>query len=574
MALRLRRGTNAQRLLITPTEGELVYTTDTKRLWVGDGSTVGGIVVNSGIAQSLNDLLDVDLTLPPLTGQILKFNGTAFVAAEEGAFTPGGDYHIDITNATDQIVVDSVTSNFYGTLNGNVIGNVTGDTDGTHIGSVEATDSTVLVNSTTKTLSTGILDISGFTVNSTSTALVFKHDNPAVTLNFIRTAPDGGFSAITTGISQGFLGPGESFRASRGTLAAPTILTVGDAIKIDVALGYDGVSIDGEGEPVYTLSSAIRHSVDYNVPAAAGEVPGSIQLLTFADSNPSAYKGLTIDSRGFTAINQPLEFFARAALDVNGSAVFDGEVEASAFKGSFFGDDSTVLVDGVNSILRTSTMSFSNSVIESSVPIRIQNTDPTRTTQIIRLCPDGDFVNITNGITQGFFGPGETFRSSRGTLSAPTAIQVGDTIKIDAALGYDGISLNGEGGPVYTLSSIILRSVDANAVVDEGEVPGSISLLTFTDGNPLNSKGVNIDSRGFTAINHAVGYAAEATLDINGFAKLAVLSVAPTSPVNGMVAVADGDSVSGWDPLGIGAPAKQQMVVYLGGSWRQIAVES
>jgi hypothetical protein len=42
MALRIRRGTNAQRLTITPEQGELVYTTDTKSLYVGDGVTVGG----------------------------------------------------------------------------------------------------------------------------------------------------------------------------------------------------------------------------------------------------------------------------------------------------------------------------------------------------------------------------------------------------------------------------------------------------------------------------------------------------------------------------------------------------
>ena len=32
MALRLRRGTDAERLLVTPLEGELVYTTDTKKI--------------------------------------------------------------------------------------------------------------------------------------------------------------------------------------------------------------------------------------------------------------------------------------------------------------------------------------------------------------------------------------------------------------------------------------------------------------------------------------------------------------------------------------------------------------
>ena len=46
MPLRLRRGTNAERTTITPIEGELLYTTDTKNLYVGDGTTVGGNRLN------------------------------------------------------------------------------------------------------------------------------------------------------------------------------------------------------------------------------------------------------------------------------------------------------------------------------------------------------------------------------------------------------------------------------------------------------------------------------------------------------------------------------------------------
>jgi len=41
--LKVRRGTDAQRQLITLDVGELGFTTDTNRLFVGDGATVGGI---------------------------------------------------------------------------------------------------------------------------------------------------------------------------------------------------------------------------------------------------------------------------------------------------------------------------------------------------------------------------------------------------------------------------------------------------------------------------------------------------------------------------------------------------
>lgn len=42
MSLKIRRGTNAERLTITPVEGELIYTTDTKNLYIGDGIIAGG----------------------------------------------------------------------------------------------------------------------------------------------------------------------------------------------------------------------------------------------------------------------------------------------------------------------------------------------------------------------------------------------------------------------------------------------------------------------------------------------------------------------------------------------------
>jgi hypothetical protein len=54
MALQVRRGTNAERLQITPAEGELIYTVDTKQLYVGDGTTAGG---NASIAGTIDSLL-------------------------------------------------------------------------------------------------------------------------------------------------------------------------------------------------------------------------------------------------------------------------------------------------------------------------------------------------------------------------------------------------------------------------------------------------------------------------------------------------------------------------------------
>ena len=60
MPLRIRRGTNQDRTGFTPLEGELIYTTDTKRVYVGDGVTEGGVQITSNVV--FNNLeTDLDL---------------------------------------------------------------------------------------------------------------------------------------------------------------------------------------------------------------------------------------------------------------------------------------------------------------------------------------------------------------------------------------------------------------------------------------------------------------------------------------------------------------------------------
>lgn len=45
--IKIRRGTDLQRANIVFPEGELLYTTDKKRVYIGDGSTTGGIIISN-----------------------------------------------------------------------------------------------------------------------------------------------------------------------------------------------------------------------------------------------------------------------------------------------------------------------------------------------------------------------------------------------------------------------------------------------------------------------------------------------------------------------------------------------
>src|SRR6056297_1654449 len=107
MALRLRRGTDAERLLITPLQGELIYTTDTKKIYVGDGAEQGGVLVGP-IDESAGDLIND--TTPQLGGDLdLNANnitGTGNINID-GTITATGS--INLGDATeDEITVAGV----------------------------------------------------------------------------------------------------------------------------------------------------------------------------------------------------------------------------------------------------------------------------------------------------------------------------------------------------------------------------------------------------------------------------------------------------------------------------------
>ena len=157
MSLRIRRGTDSQRQGITPLEGELLYATDTKKLYVGDGSTGGGIVVDSSAGTStLNDLANV--TAPsPNTNDVIKWNGSAWITAAQNAPAALNDLtNVSASPTTGQSLIWSgsawVAGQPYGDgsdLNTNIISN----------------DSTIMVNVATSAIAASSITASSVTAN-------------------------------------------------------------------------------------------------------------------------------------------------------------------------------------------------------------------------------------------------------------------------------------------------------------------------------------------------------------------------------------------------------------------------
>jgi hypothetical protein len=107
--LRVRRGISTNRLNELPDPGEILFDMDTRKMYVGDGVTAGGLSIAGGAAtSSITELVDVSLA-GITNGQTLLWNASA------GQLQPGnvsgfsGSY-LDLTNKpTIPSTLDSLT---------------------------------------------------------------------------------------------------------------------------------------------------------------------------------------------------------------------------------------------------------------------------------------------------------------------------------------------------------------------------------------------------------------------------------------------------------------------------------
>jgi hypothetical protein len=118
--IQIRRGVEAQRASIIPDTGELLFTTDNKQLFIGDGTTAGGLLVGGGtsfgyvqkirgtqaIASGVDSVAVTGLSLPSVPGQVLvtvrKLTGglNLFATVRDDSITTGG-FTVDLSAATD-----------------------------------------------------------------------------------------------------------------------------------------------------------------------------------------------------------------------------------------------------------------------------------------------------------------------------------------------------------------------------------------------------------------------------------------------------------------------------------------
>jgi hypothetical protein len=149
------------------------------------------------------------------------------------------------------------------------------------------------------------------------------------------------------------------------------------------------------------------------------------------------------------------------------------------------------------------------------------------------------------------------FEGFGSSFSQPTRLNAGDVIG-----GFSFSTYEPSGDGLTLPSLLIVGKTDPNGTVNSTVANGKLEILVAGGASTLAVNYLTFDSKGQLAVNQED---AQATLDVNGFAKLAVLTAEPAVLANGMIAIADGTL---WDPLSNG---RQCMVVRLGGAWIEIA---
>jgi hypothetical protein len=317
MALQIRRGTEAQRGslsgLNTPAVGEPLYTTDTKKLFIGDGSTTGGVAL--GYYSAINVAGQSSLSAANNTDTLTLVAGTNVVLT-----TDAGTDTITISAPRDVEVFNTGSINIFQNniqgLNSNE--NIIIDPSGT---------GKVVVNGEVESTSLQTNRISMGTYSDTPSQTYFQSEGPDVTRSF-RT---GGPGALTTAEFHGYH-------------ATPANGQEGFKLIFRQSTGNSTNDFVGFISTVVTDVSAGNVDSEYN--------------FTVRNNNSLTVSG-AIDGSGF-----------RGNLTGNVTGNVTGDIN-----GSIFADDSTLLVDAINNIHAGSFTTGELNIVDHTISTLNSNQD-------------------------------------------------------------------------------------------------------------------------------------------------------------------------------------------------------
>lgn len=272
MALQIRRGTNSARLEITPSEGELLYTTDTKQVYVGDGTTAGGVSIGSSSSSGGTYMLSAESTTG---GANIRLSGNS--VDDDVKLAAGSNVLISRTDANTITIASTGTGG--GTIYGISAETTTGGANIRLTGSDSTTDdlkiaagsnvtitrtdaNTITIASTGGGSSGALNDLTDVVVSSPAQGQVLKYDGT----NWVNDTDSTG-------------GGGSGSMASR-TTASGTTASVADGIAVPLTItgfkGYALLSIQTSVAAWVTVySSAAARTADATRTISTDPQPGT-----------------------------------------------------------------------------------------------------------------------------------------------------------------------------------------------------------------------------------------------------------------------------------------------------------
>ena len=515
MPLQIRRGTDAERLILTqpPVDGELIWTTDDRKLYIGDGVTLASNLVP---VTGYNDSDSVDAVINAINAGTHEnitwdFTGNAIsatVTLTDYTGTLKADGFQGSLFADDSgTLVDAVEGsiNLDGTVKGHII--PTGDED-YDIGSSLHKFRDLYLSGSSITLGTAQITSTGNAINLPAGSTI---GGAAI------STPVGDFTGSVFADDSTLLVDGVN-ATIRGDIDTSSIkvAAIGDSSEAPLTIEELGAGsgLVGLTTPVGTYLQALTDRF------YVGTVNREGQLRAYSLTDNHITSNLISYTDNATASAQ-LALTRSRGDSVNPAALQNGDV---IYKQRFYGFDGSNYNAIAAEIRSEVTGGVSTGVIPGNLKLLTSQTDGTLTTAV-EIAND-QTVYIKKALTAqdanirfesyndtNAFGKQMGFRSSRGTTLLPTAVQDGDEMYRLKIMGYDGTNMN--------TAADIRTYIDGT--VATGQVPGKMTF-GVNDGSGINP---------VLTLNKDLGMTLNAR------------SSAPSSPVTNSIYLADGTT---WDP--------------------------
>jgi hypothetical protein len=443
MSLQIRRGTDAQRQTVVFDLGEILYTTDTKKFYVGDGSTLGGnniLATSAGTGLSWNS-----------TTQTLNFSGTLSGYTTDNL----AQGTVNLYYTPSRAKADIATM-FTATGSNTVTGTVTATTalSISFVGTLSTINSTGVLTYTSGTVPQVGMLLTGNGI--TAGTYIVSGTSPTFVLSQVPTAGtgisiSGAISTVTVGTSNGLIAlePFTVTGTGGGNLSAGTYYIINPSagtnqitLATSLVNAQNGVAITNlvtNGSiPTTTFTAG---GPDANITFTYNPVTGTMSVNSAAsgitsviqDTAPQLGGNLTLNSKNITGTGN---------INITGSITASSSLSAGS---------TTLTTLSATSVTATTLSSASIAVPDASLGLQISS-------------------KIGNSFSVNYY---------NGTAASPTAVATGS--------GGMVMSIKGWTGSLYQFAGAIAAGWDVGATLSDQSPKSSLALVSGAGGTNNNT---------------------------------------------------------------------------------------